>query len=101
MEGYITEECLTFCSRYLQGVDTVFNRPQRHSDFVANAELYKFLTAGRLMGKGESIVLDHKSIAQAHRYVLLHSEIISNYRRLAYLMYFNGFKYHILFFKLF
>ena len=81
-EGYIAEECLIFCSRYIQGVETVFNRPQRYSDFVDNVELYKFLTAGRVMGKTETIVLDHKSMAQAHRYVLLHSEIITDYRRL-------------------
>ena len=57
----------------------MFNRSQWHSDFVDNAELYKLSTVGRVIEKDESIVLDRKSIAQAHRYVLLHSEIISNY----------------------
>lgn len=80
-EGYVAEECLTFCSRYLQGVETVFNRPQRHGDFVENAEFFKFSTAGKILGKTASIVLDQKSLAQAHRYVLLHSDIISEYRR--------------------
>ncbi|XP_075658683.1 uncharacterized protein LOC142628479 [Castanea sativa] len=28
-EGYIVEECLTFCSRYMEGVETIFNRPTR------------------------------------------------------------------------
>ena len=86
-EGYIAEECLTFCSRYLQGVKTVFNRLQWHSDFVENVELYKFLTIERILRKAESTVLDQKSIAQAHRYVLLHSDIISDYRKLVYLKY--------------
>ena len=58
VEGYIVKECLTFCSRYLEGVATIFNRPQRHSDFVKNAELYKFLTIERILRKIESIVLD-------------------------------------------
>jgi len=28
-EGYIVEECLTFCSRYMEGVETIFNRLTR------------------------------------------------------------------------
>ena len=84
-EGYIAEECLTFCSRYLEGVETVFNRPQRHGDTMVNTDLYKFASSRRFIGKAESIVLDHKSLSQAHRYVLLHSDIISDYRRLVYL----------------
>ena len=58
---------------------------------MENAELYKFLIAKRILGKMESIVLDQKSIAQAHRYVLLHSDIISDYRRLVYLKYYLKF----------
>ena len=50
-EAYIADECLTFCSRYLQGVETIFSRPQWHNDFVENAELYKFLTAEKILGK--------------------------------------------------
>ena len=84
-EGYIAEECLTFCSRYLQGLETVFNRPQRHNDIVDNIEQYKFSSSGRVIGKVESDILDQKSLAQAHRYVLLHSDIISEYRRFVYL----------------
>ncbi|KAM0937164.1 hypothetical protein DsansV1_C26g0196301 [Dioscorea sansibarensis] len=29
-EGYIAEECLTFCSRYLHGIETKFNHPHRN-----------------------------------------------------------------------
>ena len=28
-EGYIVKECLTFCSRYMEGVETIFSRPTR------------------------------------------------------------------------
>ncbi|XP_038973330.1 uncharacterized protein LOC103721483 [Phoenix dactylifera] len=80
-EGYIAEECLTFCSRYLEGVETALNRPPRNFDIVENAEIYKFSSAGRVLGTVKSIVLDQKSLAQAHRYVLLHNDIISEYRR--------------------
>ena len=63
VEGYIAKECLIFCSTYLQGVETVFNRPQQHNYFGENAELYKFLIIERILGKSESIILDQKSIA--------------------------------------
>ena len=31
-EGYISKECTTFCSLYLHGVETVFNREERNYD---------------------------------------------------------------------
>ncbi|XP_038976736.1 uncharacterized protein LOC120107516 [Phoenix dactylifera] len=80
-EGYIADECLTFCSRYLEGVETAFNRPQRNYDIIHNAEEYKFSSGGRFVGKAESTVVHHKLLAQAHRYILLHSDLISEYRR--------------------
>ncbi|KAJ9544702.1 hypothetical protein OSB04_024409 [Centaurea solstitialis] len=33
-EGYVADEALTFCSMYLQGVHTKFNRPNRNVDVV-------------------------------------------------------------------
>ena len=84
-EGYIAEECLTFCSRYLEGVETVFNRTQCHGDTIENTNLYKFASTRRFIGKAVSISLDRKSLAQAHRYILVHSDTISEYRRLVYL----------------
>lgn len=80
-EGYIAEECLTFCSRYLEGVETIFNRPQRNYDNVHNANDYMFSSSGRVLGKFESVILDEISLLQAHRYVLLHCDKISSYRR--------------------
>jgi len=29
-EGYISEECMTFCSRFLEDIDTKLDRPTRH-----------------------------------------------------------------------
>ncbi|XP_038972262.1 uncharacterized protein LOC120104718 [Phoenix dactylifera] len=84
-EGYIADECLTFCSRYLEGVETAFNRPQRNYDIIHNAEEYKFSSGGRFVGKAESTVVHHKLLAQAHRYILLHSDLISEYRRSVWL----------------
>ncbi|KAI3813595.1 hypothetical protein L1987_18322 [Smallanthus sonchifolius] len=31
-EGYVVEEALTFCSRYLEDIQTRFNRPKRNAD---------------------------------------------------------------------
>ena len=31
-EGYISKECTTFCSMYLDGVETVLNREERNYD---------------------------------------------------------------------
>lgn len=83
-EGYLAEECLTFCSRYLEDVETVFTRSQRNCDNIDNAEVYMFSSGGRILGKIESILLDEIALAQAHRYVLLHCDKISTYRRLVY-----------------
>ena len=63
VEGYIAEEYLTFYSRYLEGVEIVFNRPQRHGDTIENTNLYKFVSAERFIGKATSISLDRKSLA--------------------------------------
>ena len=61
-EGYIVEECLTFCSRYMEGVETIFNRPTR--------------TMEESTGAVSSVILDNKEFTQAHRYVLFNSENI-------------------------
>lgn len=82
-EGYIAEECLTFCSRYLDGVETRFNRSLRNPDLFANEVqgLYLFSSAGRPIGKVEDIILDDKSWVQAHRYVLRHCDEIQEFRQ--------------------
>jgi len=35
-EGYIAEECMTFCSRFLEDIDTKLNRPERHETSAVN-----------------------------------------------------------------
>ncbi|KAK0608417.1 hypothetical protein LWI29_030375 [Acer saccharum] len=54
-EGYLADECLTFCSRYLRGVETKFNRPERNYDGGQHSSntLSIFLTSGRSYGKVE------------------------------------------------
>ena len=38
-EAYIADECLTFCSKYMDGVETRFNREPRNNGF-SNEEAY-------------------------------------------------------------
>jgi hypothetical protein len=35
-EGYISEECMTFCSRFFQDVDTKLTRPEHHESASVN-----------------------------------------------------------------
>ncbi|GMI95113.1 hypothetical protein HRI_003180600 [Hibiscus trionum] len=75
-EGYLAEECLTFCSRYLEDVETRFNRPHRNEVCINSnlAESYLFQSFGEPLGKVEIAQLDDKSWVQAHRYVLFHHD---------------------------
>ncbi|XP_056695364.1 uncharacterized protein [Spinacia oleracea] len=75
-EGFLLEETIRFCSRYLQGVKTIFNIPKRMDDDIPNPNDYLFNSGGRVIGKEVSIRLDDKSLKQAHRYILLHSDEI-------------------------
>nr|GFC90790.1 hypothetical protein [Tanacetum cinerariifolium] len=56
-EGYIKEECLNFCSRYFEGVETSFNRPLRNDENVVGQEMYMFNSSGRKLGKVEILDL--------------------------------------------
>lgn len=54
-EGYLVRESLTFCSRYLSGVETLFTRPKRNDDDDGDnqnkIEESNFLRPGRPLGK--------------------------------------------------
>ena len=69
-EGYTLEETITFCSRYLDGVETLFNRPPRNDDDNENGSSYLFNACVRPVGEVKVINLNHKSKMQIHRYVL-------------------------------
>ncbi|XP_021846453.2 uncharacterized protein [Spinacia oleracea] len=73
-EGYLLWETIAFCSRYLESVKTVFNRPKRNEDSVPDINNYLYDSAGRVVGMKKNVRVDDKSLKQAHRYVLLHSD---------------------------
>lgn len=74
-ESYMAEECATFCFRYLEGVETRYNRGGRNEDDSEDDNsTYLLLSGGRKMGKVEFIRLDETTLVQAHRYVLFQLE---------------------------
>ncbi|XP_074297821.1 uncharacterized protein LOC141628602 [Silene latifolia] len=48
-EGYTLEETLTFCSRYLEGVETIFNRTKRNDDGSQDMSDYLYRSGGRVL----------------------------------------------------
>ncbi|KAL4287934.1 hypothetical protein AHAS_Ahas19G0235800 [Arachis hypogaea] len=65
-EGYLADECLTFCSRYLNdNVRTKFNNPTKNLDGP--------------IGNGVMISLDPLMWEQSHRYVLFNCNITAPY----------------------
>ncbi|XP_020204521.2 uncharacterized protein LOC109789889 [Cajanus cajan] len=87
-EGYLAEEALTLCSRYLhKNVETRLNRKNRNYD---NSDLCEvdaadyFTSIGCPLGgkkNGEPFALDFQSTAQAHRYILFNCEEVQVYIR--------------------
>ena len=81
-EGYLSEECLTFCSRYLNdNVDTRFNRPTRNYDDASNyPSCSLFPNSGRPMGSKERFMLDEDDWIKSHRYVLFNCDALYTYQ---------------------
>ncbi|WCJ29244.1 hypothetical protein M5689_010890 [Euphorbia peplus] len=78
-EGYIVEESLIFCSRYLHGIETKFNHLKRNSEVDrenSRERLYVFIQNGFPLKKDKSRYLLEKERKQVHRYVLGNCEEI-------------------------
>ncbi|XP_016452815.2 uncharacterized protein LOC107777332 [Nicotiana tabacum] len=85
-EAYLVEECLTLCSRYLHGgVQTRFNRRPRNNDECGYDTQTFSLFPKRCFPlgakKSDPIVLDGKSLCQAHAYVLNNCDEVQEYIR--------------------
>ncbi|KAH1122620.1 hypothetical protein J1N35_005780 [Gossypium stocksii] len=80
---YLAEECMTFCSRYLEDVETRLNRPSKNVGLTNHnlAETYLFRSFGQSIGKVEIAYLDDRSWVQAHRYVPFHHDSIEPLRK--------------------
>ncbi|KAL0413445.1 UNVERIFIED_CONTAM: hypothetical protein Sradi_1546200 [Sesamum radiatum] len=76
-EGYLAEECLNFCSAFLN--NTVSEQPCRNHDLrgsLSRNQKSIFSPVGYSLGKTKLFVLDQITRLQAHRYVLFNSHIV-------------------------
>lgn len=71
-EGYLAYEFITLCSRYLDDVQTVHNRPGRINDEYdyGKFSLPIFSCVGRSLGARKTRDLELLELEQAHIYVL-------------------------------
>jgi len=54
--------------------------PQKNDDDLHNGDHYLFTSGGRIISKENITRLDCRSVQQAHRYVLLHSDEMNAFR---------------------
>ena len=86
-EGYIAEECLTFCSMYLNDIETQFDRVERNYERrkeETKESLSMFSGNSRLMGKGVYDYLEEKTWKPMHSYILKNCDEV-----LPFIRYFN------------
>nr|XP_033511816.1 uncharacterized protein LOC104095489 [Nicotiana tomentosiformis] len=80
-EGYLAEESLTFCSRYIEDIEIRFNRPRRIRDDPNVTEPSGTSSIFPQLGKPASasitFPLTDMQKLQAHRYVLLNCAIVT------------------------
>ncbi|XP_075096331.1 uncharacterized protein LOC142174437 [Nicotiana tabacum] len=75
-EGFLADECLTFCSRYLHdGVKTKFSRYQTVDDEYSQNLSPLFSNIGHPIGskKQNTFVMDSQLYFEAHRYALFNT----------------------------
>lgn len=80
-EGYRMEECLTFCSRFLEGTTCLTRPPRNPEPSNDKKDVYLFDSAGEAIGKCTSVSLDRQLLVQAHRYVLRHCDELEDFRK--------------------
>ena len=70
-ERYLDNECLTFCSMYMNDVDTVFNKVERKNEIMeSGSELSVFACKGRPLGSPQKFDLSDKELEKIHTYIL-------------------------------
>lgn len=81
-EAYIDNECMTFCSMYLQGIETRFNREERNFDGGQEKQptkLHVFSQNVRPLGASKIVSLNLKDHKKARYYVLNNTEEVLPY----------------------
>lgn len=71
-EGYLADECMTLCSRYMHSVETRFNRLDRNNENGQGLgdTLPIFSHPGRALGAATVRDLEKRELDQAHMYIL-------------------------------
>ncbi|KAH7843036.1 hypothetical protein Vadar_012013 [Vaccinium darrowii] len=80
-EAYVSKECTTFCSMYLDGIETVFNREERNNDGGERGpELEVFTQSVRPFGlipRAPDVPINQREMA--HWFVLFNSSEVEPY----------------------
>ncbi|XP_035843728.1 uncharacterized protein LOC110929331 isoform X4 [Helianthus annuus] len=81
-EGYLAEECLSFCSLYLSSdVETIHNKTSRNYDDGGFEDILPiFSMSGRPIGATVVEILDLDILAKAHSYVLFNCSEVDEFR---------------------
>ncbi|KAM1689796.1 hypothetical protein ACFX1Q_031475 [Malus domestica] len=82
-EAYLVDECLSFCSMYLRGVESRRTRRGRNEDGIGRGVsdgLSIFDSKGCYMGSGEHVELDLNALDQCHRYILNNCDEVNPFR---------------------
>lgn len=87
-EQYLADECVTFCSMYLEDIETRFNRVGRVDDRPTvdenkrpDSELQRsFPLIGRFVGAGDVRTLSPVERVQAHRFILMNCSLLDSLR---------------------
>ncbi|XP_060671815.1 uncharacterized protein LOC132803254 [Ziziphus jujuba] len=76
-EGYVVNEALTYCSMYLHGIETRFNRPERNKDGENQIALTLavFTQPVNLLGKPQFVELKDDDYKKAH---CEHTKLLQN-----------------------
>ncbi|KAM0844119.1 hypothetical protein ACQ4PT_057267 [Festuca glaucescens] len=77
-ECYVFDESLTFCSQYLHGCETRYNRKARNDDGTNhnNEDILPYFSknVGRALVGNSIVTMDNQAWLQAHNYVLNNSD---------------------------
>ncbi|XP_059644873.1 uncharacterized protein LOC132286536 [Cornus florida] len=81
-EAYVDSECVTFCSKFLGGIETRFNREERNSERDCNnnwSTILDLKQVVRPLGAQNLEILPREELEMARLYVLQNSGIVESY----------------------
>ncbi|XP_012833478.1 PREDICTED: uncharacterized protein LOC105954353 [Erythranthe guttata] len=80
-EAYIVNECLTFCSMYLEGIETYFNKEERNMDIEVGRKLSVFSHKTRPFGAAKYHKLTTHELHMAQWYILSNCEEVEEFQQ--------------------